>query len=72
MLEVKNVKSGFGKALILHGITLEVYKGDLVTVIGPNGSGKSTLLKTIAGLLKTYDGEIFFNDRKITNSETSD
>ena len=72
MLEVKNVKSGYGKALILHGITLEVNKGELVTVIGPNGSGKSTLLKTIAGLLKTYDGDIFFNDRKITNSETSD
>lgn len=72
MLEVKNIKSGYGKALILHGITLDVNKGELVTVIGPNGSGKSTLLKTIAGLLKTAEGEIWFNNEKITNTATSD
>ena len=72
MLKVENVKSGYGKALILHGISIEVNAGELVTVIGPNGSGKSTLLKTIAGLLKTSEGDIFFNDQKITNQETSE
>ncbi len=72
MLEVRNVKSGYGKALILHGISIEVNKGELVTVIGPNGSGKSTLLKTIAGLLKTTQGDIFFEKKRITNAETSD
>lgn len=72
MLEVQNVKSGYGKALIIHGISIEVNKGELVTVIGPNGSGKSTLLKTIAGLLKTYEGDIFFNNKKITNYDTSE
>lgn len=71
MLEVENIKSGYGKALILHGISLNVNKGELVTVIGPNGSGKSTLLKTIAGLLKTSEGNIYFNNKKITNFETA-
>ena len=71
MLEVENVKSGYGKALILHGISLNVNKGELVTVFGPNGSGKSTLLKTIVGLLKTFDGDIYFNNKKITNGDTS-
>lgn len=72
MLEVKDVKSGYGKAMILHGISITVNAGELVTVIGPNGSGKSTLLKTIAGLLKTTQGDIFFNEKKITNFDPSE
>lgn len=71
MLQVKNIKSGYDKALILHGISIEVNRGELVTVIGPNGSGKSTLLKTIVGLLHTSEGDIFLDERKITNINTS-
>ena len=72
MLNVSNVESGYGKALILHGVSINVNEGELVTVIGPNGSGKSTLLKTISGLLKTQNGNISFDGKDITNTDASD
>jgi len=51
LLEVKDLHAGYGKAEVLHGITLPVRAGQVVTVIGPNGAGKSTLLGALMGLL---------------------
>ena len=51
LLEVKDLHAGYGKAEVLHGITLPVHAGQVVTVIGPNGAGKSTLLGALMGLL---------------------
>lgn len=50
---------------ILHGVSLEVREGEIVSIIGPNGAGKSTLMKTIFGLLKPTQGQIAFKEEEI-------
>ena len=65
MLKLGNVFSGYGKMEVLHGIDLEVEKGEIVSVLGPNGAGKSTLLNTIFGIANILKGSITFNGRSI-------
>ena len=60
ILNVNNVISGYGEIEILHGVSIEVYEKEIVTIIGPNGCGKSTLMKTIFGLLRPSSGSIEF------------
>ena len=62
--KVTNMHAGFGKAEVLHGISLEVMPGGVITVIGPNGAGKSTTLNALMGLLKA-SGDIEFNGQAI-------
>lgn len=66
LLEATGIVSGYGEIEILHGVSLAVGAGELVTIIGPNGCGKSTLMKTIFGLLEPTKGKISFNDTDIT------
>ncbi len=47
----------------IHGVNLEVHKGELVSLIGANGSGKSTLLKAVLGIQKALTGRIFYGKR---------
>jgi len=61
ILKVKNLHASYGKLKVLHGVDLEVKKGEIVALIGPNGSGKSTVLKCIAGLIKKDKGQINFS-----------
>jgi ABC-type branched-subunit amino acid transport system ATPase component len=65
MLVVDNLRAGYGKKEVLHGITLTVRPAEIVALIGPNGAGKSTLLKAMAGLMKPSGGEIRFDDQTI-------
>ncbi len=65
MLTIKNLVAGYGAIEALHGITLEVPAGKIVTLIGANGAGKTTTLKTISGLVKARSGEILFEGRNI-------
>ncbi|MFP5467885.1 MAG: ABC transporter ATP-binding protein [Gammaproteobacteria bacterium] len=51
LLQVKDLRAGYGRAEVLHGISLHADKGSVITVIGPNGAGKSTLLNTLMGIL---------------------
>src|SRR6185369_11443077 len=51
----------------LHGISLQIKDGDIVTLIGANGAGKTTTLKTISGLLKARSGEILYDGKNIAN-----
>jgi len=67
MLEIKNLSVSYGAINALHGISLQIKDGDIVTLIGANGAGKTTTLKTISGLLKTRGGEILYAGRNITN-----
>ena len=67
LLSVREVVSGYNEMEILHGVSIEVAKGEIVSLIGPNGAGKSTLLKTIFGLLPTWRGSIQFNGEEITH-----
>ncbi|MEW6086739.1 MAG: ABC transporter ATP-binding protein [bacterium] len=67
VLKVDNLISGYGQLEIVKGASLKVSKDEIVSIIGPNGTGKSTLLKSIFGLVKKFNGSVFFNDKDITN-----
>ena len=66
MLEVENLVVSYGGIEALKGISLEVPKGQIVTLIGANGAGKSTLLRSIVGLVKPKSGKIVYNGDNIT------
>ena len=70
LLEVSGVVAGYGETEILHGVSLTVDAGEIVTIIGPNGCGKSTLLKTVVGLLTPRAGRIRFQDADIAGRPT--
>jgi branched-chain amino acid transport system ATP-binding protein len=67
MLEIRNLHVRYGDCAALHGISLDVPAGKIVTLIGANGAGKSTTLRTISGLVKAHSGSITFNSEDITN-----
>jgi len=66
LLQVCDVIAGYGETEILHGVSVSVEQGQIVTIIGPNGSGKSTLLKTIFGLIRPKKGRVLFHGEDIT------
>lgn len=72
LLEAKDVVSGYGATMVLHGATIEVERDEIITIIGPNGCGKSTLFKTIMGYLKPVSGAIRFEGEDITHLDTKD
>ena len=65
MLEIKNLSVGYGAITALHGVSLSVRPGSIVTLIGANGAGKSTMLKAISGLLRVRGGEILYDGKNI-------
>ena len=67
MLEVKNLTVNYGAIAALHGVSLTVKQGDIVTLIGGNGAGKTTTLKAISGLLRTQTGEVIYQGLNIAN-----
>jgi len=67
MLEIKDLQVSYGAINALHGISLSVKAGSIVTLIGANGAGKTTTLKAISGLLKVQSGEIFYEGRNLAN-----
>lgn len=67
LLEAHGIHAGYGTMEILHGITLKVEAGQIVSIIGPNGAGKSTVFKTIFGLLPARQGRVFFAGEEVTN-----
>ena len=70
MLDVSNLSSGYGDTRILFDISLNVGKGDVVAVLGRNGAGKTTLLKTIVGTVRTWTGEVRFEDQCLNRQMT--
>jgi branched-chain amino acid transport system ATP-binding protein len=66
LLEVRDLHVHYGKIEALRGITLNVDRGEVVTLIGANGAGKSTTLKTISGLRKVSSGRVVFDGHDIT------
>ena len=70
MLKLIDVVSGYTDINIIQGISIEVNKNEIVSIIGPNGSGKSTLMKTIFGLVDLRGGKILFNDLDISHLRT--
>ena len=64
LLQVTDLRAGYGRAEVLHGLSLQADKGGVITVIGPNGAGKSTLLGSLMGLLPSQ-GSIRFDGQDI-------
>lgn len=65
MLKVDNIDVYYGAIHAIKGISIEVPKGEIVTLVGSNGAGKSTTLRTISGLIKPKNGTILFEDKNI-------
>lgn len=70
MLKLIDVVSGYTDVNIIQGVSMEVTKNEIVTIIGPNGSGKSTLMKTIFGLVELRSGRILFDGSDISQLRT--
>ena len=68
LLEAGGVVAGYGETVILHGVSIAVHDGEIVTIIGPNGCGKSTLMKTLAGLVKIRSGQIRFRGEDLSGA----
>lgn len=67
MLEITNLEVAYGSIKALHGISLSVPAGSIVTLIGGNGAGKSTTLRTVSGLVKARAGQIKYDGEDVTN-----
>tara|TARA_Y100001978_G_scaffold127668_1_gene113939 strand:- start:772 stop:1647 length:876 start_codon:yes stop_codon:yes gene_type:complete len=65
LIKIKNVNKYFGKTKVLDNISFNVPKNSIIGILGPNGSGKSTLMRIIAGLIRSWDGEILFEGQSI-------
>ena len=66
MLTVDNLKVAYGRVEALHGVSITVAQGEIVTIIGTNGAGKSTLLRAICGVLAPSAGTIHFDGADVT------
>lgn len=70
MLDVSNVRAGYGAINVLWDVSLTVARGQLTTIIGPNGAGKTTLLRAIMGLLPVSQGEVKLNGKTLNGTPT--
>jgi branched-chain amino acid transport system ATP-binding protein len=72
LLKLDGVTSGYGPIVAVRDVSIEVYPGEVVTLLGANGAGKSTTLLTIAGLVKPSAGAIAFDGRDIVHMKPED
>jgi branched-chain amino acid transport system ATP-binding protein len=72
MLQIKNLVAGYGKVQVLHGISIHVPKGKVVTLIGSNGAGKTTTMRAISGMIAPTSGEISLNGKRVEGKESYD
>ena len=70
MLTIHNLHAAYGKVEVLHGISLEVPKGKLVTLIGSNGAGKTTTMRAISGMLKPKSGTVTLGGKDVTGLDS--
>lgn len=68
ILEVRNMCFSYDRTEVIHNISFEVRKGEIVTIIGANGAGKSTILNTVAGLQCVSSGKILYKGEDVTRS----
>src|SRR6478736_8446058 len=70
MLSISNLHAAYGKVEVLHGISLEVPKGKVVTLIGSNGAGKTTTMRAVSGMIKPKDGKITLAGKDVTGMDS--
>jgi branched-chain amino acid transport system ATP-binding protein len=66
ILELRDVRAGYGPIEVVHGVSLQVPAGSVVALLGPNGGGKTTILSVCAGTLTPYSGEVRFDGELVT------
>jgi len=66
MLELREIRVGYGRIEVVHGVDLSVGRGEVIGMIGPNGAGKSSILRSICGLVPSAAGEVVFEGRVLT------
>ena len=71
MLQVRDLHAGYGKAEVLHGISLDLPRGEVMALLGRNGMGKSTTLNTIMGLLAARGGAVSIDGKAVTGLRPS-
>ncbi|THH39080.1 ABC transporter ATP-binding protein [Aliishimia ponticola] len=69
VLSVRNVETFYGAIMALRGVSIDVNRGEIVTILGANGAGKTTLMKTICGLMDPEKGTISFLGKEISRQE---
>jgi branched-chain amino acid transport system ATP-binding protein len=69
ILKVRNIESYYGPIMAIRGVSIDVPKGKIVTVLGANGAGKTTILKTISGVLDPLKGTVEFDGKPITRMD---
>ena len=62
----ENIDAGYGDAVIVQGVSIQVAEGEIVAIVGPNGSGKSTLIKSFLGFARLFQGSVFYQGEDIT------
>ena len=70
IVRIRNLQKSFDDLVVLRGVDLDVYRGEVVVILGPSGSGKSTMLRCINRLEEPTGGQIFFEDTEITAKDT--
>jgi len=70
LLDLKNIDVSYDDFQVIWDVSLNVQKGEMVTLLGPNGSGKSTILNTISNLINPKKGSIFFDEELISDKPT--
>ena len=71
MLSIEGLRTSYGNIRVLKGISIQIPKGKVVSIIGANGAGKSTLLKTISGLVKAQEGRIIYKGEDIAGMQAN-
>jgi branched-chain amino acid transport system ATP-binding protein len=71
LLEVKGISAAYGDVRVLHGVSLRVEEGEIVSLLGANGAGKTTTLKAISGLIAAREGAVTFDGRPLTGLSPS-
>ena len=66
-LEAKNLMKVYGKKTVVRSVSMKINRGEVVGLLGPNGAGKTTSFYMITGMVQPTKGDIFFDDKKITN-----
>lgn len=70
ILKTNDLQAGYDQSMILWGVDIQIQRNKVTTIMGRNGVGKTTLMRTIMGLVRTRDGQIIFDDKKIQTLPT--
>lgn len=65
LLEIDQARTGYGSIEVLHGVSLHVAEGEIVTVLGPNGTGKTSLMRLLSGVLPLWSGSVVFDGTEL-------